>query len=240
MKLPFWATVFTALGVSVLLSLSAWQVVRLEWKSNLIAALDAEYRIDASHVPLAQKDFSDETLFRRGFIAGRFLDAPFIFLTPRVHDDKVGGHVLMPFLPEGHDSPVLVNRGWAVTQEEAAKCVTGQPDVLRLAGMMRKPLRENMFVPANDPSKGAWYRMDMHQIAEYTNTDILDDRVFYVESQTPDLPCLVMTAGKIEIPNNHLQYALFWLGMALVLLTIFLMRFALGKSKHPSHVDESA
>lgn len=240
MKLPFWATTFTVLGVSVLLSLSCWQFVRLEWKNNLIVALEKEYRVDASKIPLRQKDFSGGTLFRRGFVEGRFTSGSMIFLVPRVSDAKVGGHILMSFQPDGYDSPVLVNRGWAPSRDEALKCTGSDLQHVRLIGVMRRPLRDNVFVPHNNPEKAEWYRMDMPQIAAYTKNALLQDRVLYVESQSPDRPCLMSASGQIKIPNNHLQYALFWLGMASVLVIVYFLRIIRKQDASLSNVDESS
>ena len=96
---------------------------------------------------------------------------------------------------------------------------------VRITGLARRPDRANVFTPDNQPDKGVWYSTDIKQISTHTGLD-LPAYVLYAEQVggvAQDFPATF--AKDWQPPNDHLQYAIFWFGMAGVLTLIFGLRF---------------
>ena len=69
-KIPFWATIFTTLGVIALCTLGTWQIQRLAWKEDIINKLDNAYENPVKNPDLSELNEDD---FIYAEINGRFL-----------------------------------------------------------------------------------------------------------------------------------------------------------------------
>lgn len=232
MKLPFWGTIFTILGVCVLCALGYWQVQRYVWKQEILSALAAEYDVNAADVALDFHDFSDYSGYKRGYFEGRYLHAKTILLQPRIHEGTPGYHALTPFEIAGGDGvSILVDRGWIPIEYERSDyfLMDMPPGRIKVTGMLRKPPKPNPFTPENDPDRGVWYRVDINKIAQFHRADILPRVMFYAETEgarRSDYP--VSASTQIQLSNNHAQYALFWFAMASAMVGIYVLRFFRG------------
>lgn len=225
---PFWAGFFTLLGVCILCGLGTWQLQRLEWKTEILAALESAKQ--RSGVPLFLSPQIDELskaahetdLIRYVFVEGRWLHDKEIAIGPRTWNGKPGYHILTPLrLDDG--GILLVNRGW-VPQDKKDKA-SHVNNSARIMGMLRRPPPPNPFTPANNPDKNDWYRIDLAQIAAARNLESLAPLVLYIHLDT-DHPEWPMTeALEWKPPNDHLQYAVFWFAMAAILVVVFGLRF---------------
>lgn len=233
MKLPFWASFLTLCGVMVLCALGGWQLYRLGWKAQLLADLDVLYAQDASANPLTSDDFKDVSLkdmiFHRGTITGHYLNEKSFLLAPRVLNKEVGAHLIVPFeLSSAAKEIVLVNRGWipnSIDLKEASKITEITGEVI-LVGMARAVPEKNMFTPVNAPDKGQWYSLDVAQAAQIYDLENVLSGVFYLEQQErADQKFPVAAALKIELANNHAQYAFFWFSLAVALIGVYITRF---------------
>ena len=85
-----------------------------------------------------------------------------------------------------------------------------------------------MFVPDNEPENGFWFTINPEEI--FTYIKIKGEKNFYIDLLRSDTKLILPIAidGKIDLPNNHLQYAFTWYSLALALLFIF---FSWHKSK---------
>ena len=93
MKLPFWATILTALGVVVLCGLGLWQSERLEWKKALLERIDEEYAVNASSAALDPSVDLQDAIIKRGFLEGRYLHDLAVLIQPRTYEGKPGYHL---------------------------------------------------------------------------------------------------------------------------------------------------
>lgn len=228
MKVPLWATLFTLVGIVILCGLGFWQVQRLQWKTDLLAALEAEYAKGPMHFELTYENLHalDEDLpFIRGFAEGIYLHDQAVALGPRTHEGKAGYHVITPF--ETLDNRILlVNRGWVPADKKQGPYA--RPDgALIVKGMARRPEGSNPFIPPNEPARGQWYRLDPEEIARAQGLSGVLPWVLYAE-EGYELP--VSGATKWRPANNHLSYAVFWFTMAAVLAGIYYLRFIRSKT----------
>ena len=126
-------------------------------------------------------------------------------LTDRALSVLPRGRRVVPLaLPDG--SHVLV---------ETAEAVPGPATV---TGVLRAPQRGGAFVPDNDPVKGDWFRIDPAAMGAALGLERV--RTWWVQ-----------TSPLVPIANDHLQYAITWYSLAVILIVIYLL--ARRKFAHP-------
>ncbi len=217
---PVWATLFTVLCVVILCALGTWQLYRLAWKTDLLARIAIA---QARPSVLVEPAKLDETWdFHHGMVEGQYDHTHTIAIVPRTYNGVMGAHLLTPLkLSDGRT--IIVNRGWV--PEGKVVPLEKKRGTVQVRGVFRIPEEPNMFVPFNHPEKGAWYRIDLSDLARYLKTDALVPVLLYAEVESGAGRYPVAQAIVPHIPNNHLQYALFWFSMAVVLVGVYIARF---------------
>ncbi|MCJ1260010.1 surf-like protein [Lignoscripta atroalba] len=167
-------------------ALGSWQVLRLGWKTDLIARF--EDRLVRSPLPLppqidpaAIKDFD----YRRVYATGHLRHDQEMLIGPRMHDGNNGYLVVTPLEREGEGTTVLVNRGWIPKKlKRHADRREGLPTgEVKVEGLLREPWKKNMFTPDNKPELGEFYFPDVEQMAKLTGSQ----SVWIEETMDPDL-----------------------------------------------------
>ena len=229
MKSPPPIALFLALfGIAVLCSLGMWQLQRLEWKNNLQTQLDKAYDESRRLPALSARDVKDEDFtFKRGIIKGRYIPGQNFLVGPRTFDGKPGAHFYGAFrMNDG--SIVFVNRGWVPQDFTFFGDDRRRMPRQALTGLFKKPPQANRFTPDNDPQAKQWYHPDlqaMAAIADISSQQAITNYLFILEDDNSKSFYPVKSAVQIELRNQHLQYAVFWFMMALVLAAMFYMRF---------------
>jgi surfeit locus 1 family protein len=127
------------------------------------------------------------------------------------------------------DSFVFVNRGFvSFDMKDAAKRPEGQTQgVITITGLARSILTEkpSASVPDNDIAKNIFYWKDfaaMRASAGLPNSAAVMD-VFIDAGKSATPPTGIPTGGVtfIDLPNDHLQYAVTWYGLAGTLFGIW-------------------
>jgi surfeit locus 1 family protein len=229
------ATVFALVGVVILGGLGVWQLDRKAWKEDLIARLNARLAHPPQDLPPRAswgQLSEDGEEFRRVTFPAEFLDGEEALVytagSPLRPDVKGPGYwVFAPArLPGG--SIVLVNRGFIpVDRKDPAQRGDSVPHgIVDLVGVMRWPEARGMFTPADDPKKNIWYLRDSKSIADFKNW--VTAAPFYVDQEEPVPPGGWPKPGKLEVhlPDNHLQYAITWFGLALALAGVYVVWLA--------------
>jgi surfeit locus 1 family protein len=213
------ATVCTVIGIVILLGLGFWQVERLEWKTAYLTKI--ENAINAPPIPLPEETVikAEDWDFRAITAGGALLHGQQFYLRPRVHDGQVGGHVITP-LKRSDGSILLVNRGFA--PEDRLQDLEQHSGFIALEGMARIPNQTpGEFTPENDAEKDMWYWLDLPTLSEQFDLENLLPIILYQSKTSEEYP--IGGQGSIDVPNNHLHYALFWFTMAGILLVIYFL-----------------
>jgi surfeit locus 1 family protein len=222
-KPPFWATLFTLLGIGVLCSLGVWQLQRLSWKQEIIERLNAAYDTVHSERQAPEIDFGtmQESDFRYGRAQGIFMADKALLLGPKTRDGKIGYDLIVPLATK--QGTLLVNLGW--TTEKGLDYIRYHDGrAMSFAGLARR-MHWNAFTPANKPQENLWYKPDITEIAKAKNLENpLPFFLFAEESHTKfDAP--FPNNERWQPNNNHLQYAIFWFTMAGALIVVYILRF---------------
>lgn len=213
----------TVVIVTLLGCLGAWQMYRLQWKEGIlkeIAAVQNAPAIDLNNEPLRDLTVPD---YQRVTVRGRFDHSHEFLIASRVHDGQVGYNVVTPF-STAMGQTYLVNRGWIpIDNEKPATRSAGQIDSeTQIQGIARHPAAPTRWQPANDVARNRWYGYDLGlmYIAAEVKTKPLS---FYIEADATPNPGGLPIGGvtKLDIPNNHLQYALTWYGLGALIALIF-------------------
>jgi surfeit locus 1 family protein len=218
------------LAFLVLIGLGTWQLERKVWKEGLIAALDAQLAAPPIVLPpRAAWPSLDQQMaeYRRVTLTVAFDNAKeaLVFAAPTAFrpDVKSPGYwVFTPArLPDG--AVVMINRGFV--PESRQDPITRPEGQLsgphQIVGVMRWPEERHWFTPNDEPAHNLWFARDPHAIAAVKGVGAVAP--FYVEQESPAPPGGLPQPGKlvVKLPDNHLQYALTWYGLAIVLMITF-------------------
>ena len=222
----FWPTVISLPILVFSLALGAWQMERREWKRDILDRI--AHNQAAPAVALGDLIKADPLLHEYGRVrvAGTFLHDREFHLAARSLRNKVGMQIVTPLrLDDGRI--VLFDRGWVPSeQKEGASRAAGQlAGRVELTGVVRRSQIQRQFAPDNVPDKNVWFHVDvplMRKLAGGAPDPRLD--VFFLEADATPNPGGVPIGGqtRLDIPNDHLQYAITWFAIALALTGVYL------------------
>ncbi len=218
------------MSLTILIGLGVWQVERLAWKEKLIATI-AE-RTTAPPVPLPpEAEWSrlqpGDYAYRHVVLSGTFEHDNEAHVFRPLMEAKGPAHglgflVLTP-LRLASGAHVIVNRGFVPSDKaDAATRHAGQFEgPVTVTGLMREPEPRNYFTPADEPARDLWFTRDPAAIAQVYQLD--RPAPFTIDADASPVPGGLPQGGEtvLDIPNNHLSYALTWFGLALGLAGVF-------------------
>jgi surfeit locus 1 family protein len=221
-----WPTLISLPILVLSLSLGIWQMERREWKLDILDRLTA----NQAAAPLTLDELLRGDPLRHEYgrvkVAGTFLHDKEFHLAARSLKNKVGLQVVTP-LKTDDGRIVLFDRGWIPSEKkEPAQRTEGQvAGRVELTGIVRRSQIKGRFVPDNAPDKNVWFQVDvplMRQLAGASPDPRLD--TFFLEADAAPNPGGVPIGGqtRLDIPNDHLQYAITWFLIALALAGVYL------------------
>lgn len=228
---------------AALLALGTWQVQRLQWKEALLATIDA--RVHSAPRPLAEIEAllasQEEIEYRPVRVEGTFVhEAERHFFA--THRGASGYYVYTPLRLEG-GRYVFVNRGFVpFDRKDPATRPEGQVEgEVEVVGLARDRLDEkpSFIVPDNEPEKNTFFWKDLDAMAATAglpaDAEVLP---FFIDANEAPNPGGLPVGGVtiIDLPNNHLQYAITWYGLAFALLCVFAVWLArlVRERRHPA------
>ncbi|MBI3730443.1 MAG: SURF1 family protein [Burkholderiales bacterium] len=216
------------------ISLGAWQIIRLQWKLDLIERV--EQRVHAAPVPLA--DFSlwpqvnpstDE--YRHVQLSGVFLYEKTVLVLAST--ELGGGFWVMTPFAVADQATILVNRGF-IPEKMAApyqsskikeRASSSDASTIKITGLLRMTEPGGGFLRKNNPAGNRWYSRDVHAIAAATGST--RPAPFFIDmdaSPANDKLSTTQNDGSANQPiagltvihfhNNHLIYAVVWFLLA--------------------------
>lgn len=222
---------FTTLAfaaLAVLIGLGIWQVKRLHWKEGLIAAIDARTKgepISLDQAVALAKEGRDASYYRVR-VEGRFDNTKERYLfSQSISDGTPGWHVITPFTTT-QGVLVLVDRGFVPDQlKDSSTRASGEIEgTTTVTGIVRIPETQGLFTPNNEPEVNRWFWRDLNgMVISMFPTATLDVPPFFIEAEKSEVPGAWPEGGqtRLSLPNNHLQYAITWFGLAAALIVIY-------------------
>lgn len=224
-KSLFWPSFFALLAFLLLLGLGTWQVQRLGWKERLIAARHAA--VTAPPIPLPRSLEAAQGLeYRHVSATGSFVNDRELFLGATDEDGHAGYHVITPLrLADG--AVLLVDRGF-IPEDRKAPVSRAEGELqgtVTVTGLIRlaPAAKPAWFLPDNSVERNYWIWVDIPAMAKAARLD----RVlpFYIDADATPNPGGLPIGGqtRLELPNNHLQYAITWYALAAALAVIYIL-----------------
>jgi surfeit locus 1 family protein len=197
----------------VLCGLGTWQVQRLAWKTAILSQIDQAEAAPAVPLP------PDPSPFMKVRVDGHFREDLAALYAAEVQDTPdgpaMGGQLIVP-LERGGAETILVDRGWVPqTRREPVPTPEG---ITSVEGFVHPAEQAGLFSAADDPAGRHFYTMDPQAIGAALGLAHVAPFVLVAMGPAgyPD-PARHLPRP----PNNHLQYAITWYGLAVVLLVIF-------------------
>lgn len=221
-------TLVTLVCLAILIGLGVWQLQRKVWKENLIAAMTS--RLDAPAQPLPQQWTNltqDAGEFRHVAFTATFApgEEALVYTPGSALRADIKGPGYFVFAPGklADGRTVVVDRGFIpLDRKDKAARAQGEPQgPINVVGYLRWPESRGLFTPADDVKGNVWYLRDPAAMAAARHWG--DVAPFYVDQEAPVPPGGLPAPGKIvvNLPDNHLQYAMTWFGLGAALVGVY-------------------
>jgi surfeit locus 1 family protein len=218
-------TLFTVPAVLILLGLGAWQVQRLYWKEALIARRDAAVAA-APIAPPSSLEQARGLEFRHVVAEGVFRNDKELFLAASSDNGGAGYQVVTP-LAMSDGRTLFVNRGFIPADlKNPAKRPAGElAGRQHVVGLLRlgPPAKPSFFLPDNRPDLNLWFWVDLPAMAQAAG--VADPLPYYLDADSTSNPGGWPKGGitRLDLPNDHLQYAITWFSLAIALIVIYVL-----------------
>nr|WP_276081307.1 SURF1 family protein [Methylobacterium sp. GC_Met_2] len=215
------------IALAILIGLGTWQIERKTWKEDLITRIVRQTQAVPVAPPAAAEWDPARDEFRHVLVTGRFLNDKETLVHGLAAGETPGRalqgyYVLTPFVRDG-GGMVLINRGFVPTELKAQSdrrdgLIDGPTTV---TGILRASEPRGLFVPEPDPARGEWFNRDIGGIAAARG--LSDVAPYLIEADAAPGQTTWPRGGqlRVDLPNNHLQYAFTWFSLAACLIAVY-------------------
>ena len=210
MKHKFLFSVFIIFFILVFVALGSWQIVRLNWKNNLI--LEIENSLKNPPVELTNSNVENYLKIKT---SGSIDLEKQIYLYNLNDTGTPGFEVINPILI--NDTNYLINRGWIPFEKKNSQEINvfDENDII---GTLKLQGRKNIFKPNNDLEENYWFSLNREDILKFTGKEF-SKYIIYLNGNYQVPKPKKITAN---ISNNHQKYALTWFSLAISILLLYL------------------
>ncbi len=194
----------------VLFSLGTWQIIRLNYKNNLLKNLENNLRKNSINFNLEiNKEYTKVILKKKSL-------KPEVFLY-HLNKGEINFKVIVAY-EVNNSLVVLVDKGWVKKDKiNLIKKSFFYEDVIE--GYTQKIREKGMFTPDNNIKEDFIYFVDVDLLKRILNKNIYPLLIVQTSKTNKDM---VANNYEIQLSNNHLQYAITWYGLGLVTVIFFL------------------
>ena len=212
MKKSFLFTIFVIFFITSFCVLGTWQLYRLQWKNELINQINSGLKSS----PIKYSSLINKN-YQRVSLEGLYNFSNQIYLYSLNEKGQPGFDVITPFkTTEGQN--VLINRGW-INKELKSDNKINLATNKKIQGLLKKNARKNKFKPDNNLDKNIWFSINLVDVKKFTGRDFADF-IVYLEDEKIKTPYPKKIS--IDVPNNHLKYAITWYSISISILFYFL------------------
>jgi surfeit locus 1 family protein len=202
--------IFFIFFIFTVLSLGTWQVYRLYLKNNLISDLEKNLKTSSINFNVDIDKEYTKVLFKKKDLNTK------IFLY-HLNKGEIGFKVIVPY--EINSSLlVLVDKGWIRKDKiNLIKNTLFNDDIIE--GYTKKIREKNLFTPNNNIKEDFLYSVEIDNLKKSLNKNIYPLLIIQTSKTNKDI---IPNDYEVRLPNNHLQYAITWYGLALFTIIFFL------------------
>ena len=210
MKNKLLFSVFVIFFISVFVALGSWQIVRLNWKLDLITEI--ENSLKNPPVELAQ---SNKKNYLKIKTSGSIDLDKQIYLYNLNDNGTPGFEVINPILID--EENFLINRGWIPFEKKNTEEINFF-DEDNIIGTLKLQGRKNIFKPDNEIEENYWFSLNREDILKFTGKEF-SEYIIYLDGKYQFPKPKKITAN---ISNNHKKYAITWFSLAISILLLYL------------------
>ena len=207
-KLSF--SIFVYFFILVFLALGTWQIIRLNWKLELINSIEQSLKSE----PI-EFNGSNPTNFKKIKFEGILDNSKIIYLYSLSEKGEPGFDIVNPI--SINNKSYLINRGWIPRDFKSKKYFS---DESKFEGILKLKSKFNYFKPDNDLNKNYWFTLKDEDLLNYTGKQFSPFIINNISKQEGIYPTSKQVGANIS--NNHLKYALTWFSLAVSIFLIYL------------------
>ena len=212
MKKSLSFTIFVIFFITLFCSLGTWQLYRLQWKQALIS----EIKQGLDSTPVEYSKLISQN-YQRVALKGKYFFKDQIYLYSLNEKGQPGFDVITPFETLSGEN-VLINRGWIKKELKNTKEINLVKNNLVL-GFLKKNIKKNIIKPDNSIEENIWFSINIEDLKKSTGKDF-NDFIVYLENIEVKIPAPKKIS--VDVPNNHLKYAITWYSISISILFYFL------------------
>ena len=210
LKHKFLFSVFVIFFILVFITLGLWQIIRLDWKNNLI--IEIETSLKNPHIELTESNLKN---YLRIKTSGSIDLDKQIYLYNLNDTGTPGFEVINPILINNKN--YLINRGWIPFEKKESEEINFF-DEKNIIGTLKLQGRKNIFKPDNDIGENYWFSLNREDILKFTGKEF-SKYIIYLDGNYQFPRPKKITAN---ISNNHKKYAITWFSLAISILLLYL------------------
>ena len=210
MKHKFLFSVFVIFFILVFILLGTWQIIRLNWKNNLI--LEIETSLKNPPIELSEENITNYLKIKT---SGSIDFEKQIYLYNLNEKGTPGFEVINPLIVDSKN--YLINRGWIPFEKKDSGEIY-EFDESNIIGTLKSQGKKNIFKPDNDIKENYWFSLDRKDILEFTGKEF-SNYIIYLDGNYLSPKPKIITAN---ISNNHKKYAITWFSLAISILLLYL------------------
>jgi surfeit locus 1 family protein len=222
---PWGLTVASLIACLALAGLGAWQLKRLAWKEGLLAQIASLAHAPAAPIAAVLSHSGPVAFQRVRAVCQPLAVSATTAYRYAVSDGRIAWRLLAPCkIADARFDGILVDRGVVTRLTGLTAPVAGSyPAPVKVIGVLRAPGPSPWLGPAmmdGGPGFVAMRVADAPSILRLSKLGGLANpapEILAVESEDPPAPGLAPAAIPVDIPNNHLVYALTWFALAAIL-----------------------
>lgn len=214
---------FLALGLYLLINLGIWQLHRAEEKKTILKTF-----ADHTQQPplnLANLTLTTNLQYYPVELSGKYDNAHTLLLDNQIFNSQVGYEVYTPFIIDGFEQVILVNRGWirAAATRNTLPSIPPIQGTIRIKGILNSPTTYFTLGTLYEGKELNWPLriefIDLQMLTKLIGYPIfpyllwLDSKA--IGSLTPNWHIATIS------PEKHVAYAIQWFGLAIVLFLVF-------------------
>ena len=210
MKNKIFFSLFVYFFILVFLSLGTWQILRLNWKLDLISSIEKSLKSEPEEF-----NGSNPINYKKIKFEGILDNSKIIYLYSLSENGEPGFDIVNPI--SINNKSYLINRGWVPRDLKSKKYLL---DESKFEGILKLKSKSTYFKPENDVSKNYWFTLKDEDLLEYTGKEFSPFIINYISKREGIYPKPKQIGANIS--NNHLKYALTWFSLAVSIFLIYL------------------
>jgi surfeit locus 1 family protein len=210
LKHKFLFSVFVIFFILVFISLGSWQIVRLNWKNNLILEIENSLKN-----PPVELTHSNKENYLKIKTSGSIDFDKQIYLYNLNDKGAPGFEVINPILIDNKN--YLINRGWIPFEKKGSKEINFF-DENNIVGTLKLQGKKNIFKPNNDIEENYWFSLNRDDILKFTGKEFSEYLIYLGGNYELPKPKKITA----NISNNHKKYAITWFSLAISILLLYL------------------